>query len=145
MSAQNENVESAYRSTDPPSTLAQGFIVFASVMMIMIGAFQVLIGLSGLFEDEIYVATPSYVLEFDTTVWGWIHLLLGVVVLFAGTAVLSGRVWGRIVGISLAVVSAVVNFAFIPYYPFWSMIIIALNVFVIWALAAHGRDIARDA
>ena len=126
-----------------PSGWATGFIVFAGVMMIMAGGFQSVAGLAALFEDGFYLSTPNYLLEFDTTTWGWIHLLMGVVVLLAGIAVLNGQVWGRTVGVILAVLSAMVNFAFIPYYPFWSMLIIAVDIFVIWALTAHGRDIAR--
>jgi hypothetical protein len=69
---------------------------------------------------------------------------MGLVVVFAGFAVLAGQTWGRIVGITLAVLSAIANFAFIPYYPFWSMTIIAVDIFIIWALAAHGRDLAAS-
>jgi hypothetical protein len=127
----------------PPSRWAVGFIAFAGVLMIMAGGFQVIAGLAALFEDEFYVPTRNYVLEFDATNWGWIHLLLGLLVLLAGFAVLAGRTWGRVIGVILAVLSAVANFAFIPYYPFWSLAIIALDVFVIWALVAHGRDVAR--
>ena len=124
----------------PPSRWATGLIVFAAVMMIMAGSFQAFTGLVAVFEDEFYVVTPNYLLELDATTWGWIHLLIGVVVLFAGFGVLSGQTWGRVVGITVAVLSALANFAFIPYYPLWSMTIIALDVLVVWALAAHGRD-----
>jgi hypothetical protein len=128
---------------DAPSSWAIGFTAFAGVIMIMAGGFQSLSGISALAKDDFYVTTPNYVLNLDATQWGWTHLILGLVVLFAGFAVLSGKTWGRVVGIILAVLSALVNFAFIPVYPFWSITIIALDVFIIWALAAHGRDIAR--
>ena len=62
---------------------------------------------------------------------------------FAGWGLLSGRTWARMVAIILAVLSAIANFAFIPYYPFWSLLIITLDIFVIWAVAAHGGDL-RD-
>ncbi|MBB4765044.1 DUF7144 family membrane protein [Actinoplanes digitatis] len=127
----------------PPSGWAIGFTTFAGVLMIMAGAFQALTGLVAIFENEFYVSTRNYLLQFDVTTWGWIHLLLGLLVLFAGFAVLSGQTWGRAIGITLAGLSALANFAFIPYYPIWSLVIIALDVFVIWALAAHGRDITR--
>jgi hypothetical protein len=127
---------------DKPSGWAKGFIAFAGVMMILAGAFQALSGLVALFQDEFYVNTANYLLQFDATTWGWIHLLLGVAVLFAGFAVLSGQTWGRVIGVILAVLSALSNFGFIPY-PFWSMLIIALDIFIIWALTAHGRDITR--
>lgn len=127
----------------PPSGWATGFIMFAGVMMIMVGSFQAFAGLVGLFENEFYVATPNYLLELDATAWGWIHLVLGLVVVLAGFAVLNGRVWGRTIGVILAVLSACANFAFLPYSPFWSTLIIAVDVFVIWALTVHGRDITR--
>ena len=132
---------SAGRAQEDPSGLAVGFILFAAIMMIMTGAFQALSGLIGIFENEFYVATRNYLFEFDATVWGWIHLLLGTIVVLAGFGLLSGQTWARVVGITLAVLSAIANFLFIPYYPFWSLTIIALDVFVIWALAAHGRDV----
>jgi hypothetical protein len=140
-----EQRTSQYRRVDekPSSGLAVGFAVFAGVMMIMAGSFQAIAGLVAIFENEFYATTPNYILKFDVTTWGWIHLLLGLLVLFAGIAVLSGQTWGRVIGILLASVSALANFAFIPYYPVWSLVIIALDVFVIWALAAHGRDLAR--
>jgi hypothetical protein len=118
--------------------LGERFIVFAGMMMIMAGAFQALTGLVALFQNEFYVATRNYLLQFDAT--SWIHLLLGLPVLFAGFAVLAGQTWGRVVVITLAVLSALANFAFLPYYPFWATTIIALDIFVIWALAVHGRE-----
>jgi hypothetical protein len=107
----------------------------------MTGAFQALAGLVAIFENEFYVATRNYLFEFDVTSWGWIHLILGVIVALAGFALLSGATWARVVGITLATLSAIANFLFIPYYPFWSLLIIALDVFVIWALAVHGGKV----
>jgi len=109
-------------------------------MMIMAGGFQLFNGLVALFANEFYVNTPDYLFRFDATRWGWTHLLVGLLVLLAGFAVLAGRTWGRAVGIVVALFSALTNFAFIPYYPFWSLTIIALDVFVIWALATQDRD-----
>ena len=124
-----------------PSGFAVGGTAFAAVLMIMSGSFNAIQGFVALFQDEFYVATREYVFQLDTTTWGWIHLLLGLLVLCAGFAVLSGKVWARAVGVILAVASALANFAFIPYYPFWALTVIALDVFVIWALTAHGRDV----
>ena len=140
--------EDAYSSTSRRAAQetpgwAVGFILFAAVMMIMVGVFQALQGLVGIFENEFYVPTRNYLFEFDATSWGWTHLLLGLLVAFAGYGLLSGKTWARATAIFLAVLSAIANFAFIPYYPFWSLTIIALDVFIIWALAAHGRDITR--
>jgi hypothetical protein len=129
---------------EQPPGWAAGFIVFAAVMMMMTGVFQALAGLIAIFENEFYVATRNYLFKFDATTWGWIHLILGVIVALAGWGLLSGRTWARVVGITLAVLSAIANFLFIPYYPFWSLLIIALDVFVIWALAVYGGRIASS-
>jgi hypothetical protein len=140
--------EDAYSSTSRRTAQetpgwAVGFILFAAVMMIMVGVFQALQGLVAIFENEFYVPTRNYLFQFDATTWGWTHLLLGLLVAFAGYGLLSGKTWARTVAIFLAVLSAIANFAFIPYYPFWSLLIIALDVFVIWAIAAHGGSL-RD-
>jgi hypothetical protein len=87
------------------------------------------------------VATRNYLFKFDATTWGWIHLVIGLIVAVAGFGLLSGRTWARAAAIILAVLSATANFLFIPYYPFWSLTIITLNIFVIWAVAAHGGDL----
>jgi len=120
-----------------------GFILFAAIMMLMVGSFQALQGLIGIFENEFYVATRNYLFQFDATTWGWIHLLVGLIVAFAGWGLLSGRTWARVVGITVALLSATANFLFIPYYPFWALLIITLDIFVIWAIAAHGGEL-RD-
>jgi hypothetical protein len=138
-----EQTPSGYRQARGQQTTswAVGFILFAAIMMIMTGFFQVLAGLVAIFENEFYVATRNYLFQFDATTWGWIHLLVGLVVAFAGWSLLSGRTWARALAITLAVLSAVANFLFIPYYPFWSLLIIALDVFAIWAIAAHGGEL----
>jgi hypothetical protein len=123
-----------------PSGWAIGFTVFAAVMMIMSGVWQALQGLIAIFENEFYLTTRSYLFEFDATAWGWFHLVLGLVVAGVGWGILSGRTWARVLGIGLVAFSATANFLFIPYYPFWSILIVTANVFVIWALTAHGRE-----
>jgi hypothetical protein len=110
-------------------------------MMIMIGFWHAIAGLVALFEDTFYVLGQEYVFQFDVTTWGWIHLILGVVVGLAGVALFSGATWARTIGVILAVVSAVAAFAWLPYYPIWGGLIAASAIFVIWALTAHGRDI----
>jgi hypothetical protein len=122
-----------------PSGWAVGFVVFAAVMMMLAGGFQTIAGIAAIFEDEFFVVGPNYVYDIDVTAWGWIHLILGVILFAAGAGVLSGATWARVVGITLASLSAFANFFFIPYYPVWSIVIIALDVAVIWALSVYGR------
>ena len=139
-----DQAASQYRSAGrarEASGWAVSFTLFAAIMMIMSGTFQALAGLVAIFENEFYVATRNYLFQFDATTWGWIHLLVGLVVAFAGWGLLSGRTWARVVGITLAVLSAIANFLFLPYYPFWALTVITLDVFVIWARTAHGRDL----
>ena len=138
MSEQASPQHRSARRADTASGWAVGFISFAAIMMLLVGILQVLAGLVAIVENEIYVQTRNYLFKFDVTTWGWIHLILGVVVALAGWGLLSGRTWARVVGITLAVLSAIANFLWLPYYPFWSLLIIAVDVLVIWALAAHG-------
>jgi hypothetical protein len=128
----------ARRAQQETSGWAVGFILFAAIMMLMSGVFEAIQGLIAIFENEFYVTTRNYTFQFDATTWGWIHLLLGLVVAFAGWGLLSGRTWARTVAIILAVLSAIANFLFIPYYPFWALLLITLDIFVIWAVAVHG-------
>jgi dolichyl-phosphate-mannose--protein O-mannosyl transferase len=121
-------------SRAPASGWAIGGIAFAGVMMMLIGIFEIIAGLAAIFQDEFFVVTKNYAFDVDVTAWGWIHFLLGAVIALAGYGVLKGATWGRVVGIVMAVLVAVANFFYIPYYPFWSILIIALAVWVIWAL-----------
>jgi hypothetical protein len=139
-----DQAASQYRSAGrarEASGWAVSFTLFAAIMMLMAGTFQALAGLVAIFQNEFYVATRNYLFQFDATTWGWIHLVVGLIVAFAGWGLLSGRTWARVVGITMALVSAIANFLFIPYYPFWALTVITLDVFVIWALTAHGRDL----
>lgn len=126
------------------SSAAAGWTMFAGIMMMLIGFFHGLAGLSGIIQDDFYAVLPNYVLKFDVTTWGWIHLIGGIVIVLAGFGVFSGAVWARTVGVILAAVSALVSFAWIPLYPIWSIVLIAIDVTVIWALTVHGRDITME-
>jgi len=126
-----------------PNRLAIGVTAFAAIMMMTVGVFQAIQGLVALFNDTFYVVGEKWTFSFDITTWGWIHLIVGAGVAVAGFFLLSGAAWARVVGIGVATISAVLNFAWLPYYPIWSMLIIAVDVFVIWALTVHGRDITR--
>lgn len=120
---------------------AVGWTIYAAVWMWILGFFHALAGLTAILEDEIFVVTPEYLFRLDVTTWGWIHVILGAVVLLAGFSVFNGSVWARTVGVTLAVLSILVNFVWLPYYVVWGLLMITANVFVIWALTVHGRDI----
>lgn len=124
----------------PVSGWAIGFSAFAGAIMILIGIFQFFAGLGALINDDLYVLTRKYAFDLDITGWGWIHLILGVIIFAAGLGIFSGATWARAVGITLAIISAIANFLYIPYYPAWAILLIALNVIVIWALASYQAD-----
>ena len=127
-----------------PSGWAIGWTWFAGLMMVMIGFWHGIAGLTAIIDDEFYVPTQNYLLKFDVSTWGWIHLLLGILILLAGFALFSGAVWARSLGVILAVVSAIAAFAWLPYYPVWGIIIIVVAVAVIWSLTVHGRDVTTQ-
>ena len=109
---------------------------FAGAMLMVVGLFQFFQGLTALVNgNDFFVTTPRYNLQLNTTTWGWIHLILGLVIAAAGLFIFTGNVVARGVGILLAGLQAVVNFLWLPYYPLWAMVIIAIDVFVIWSLA----------
>jgi hypothetical protein len=124
---------------------AVGGMVFAASMMVLLGIWQIFVGIAAIAEDEFFVVAPNYTYEIDTTTWGWIHLGIGVLVTIAGFFLFTGATWARAIGIVLAGVSAISNFFFLPYYPLWSIVIIAVCVFVIWALASAGSSRPVDA
>jgi hypothetical protein len=130
--------------SDTKREWAAGFAYFAGFMMIMVGVFDLIQGFAALFKKDFFAVSPNYVFHFDVSTWGWIHMLLGLVMLLAGLGVFTGAVWARTVGVILAVVVAIENFAFIPVYPVWSIVVIAACVTVIWALTLHGRAVVAD-
>ncbi len=112
-----------------------GFTVLAAVLLMLSGLWSFLEGLTAILRQSFFVVTSNYTYQFNVHGWGWIHLGLGIVVFAAGACVLLGQSWAKVVGIVLAVFSGIANFMFLPYYPVWSIILIAIDVFIIWALA----------
>ena len=117
---------------------AVGGITFAAVVLMLIGFFQLVAGLSAIIDDEFFVVTRNYTFDLDTSAWGWVHLLLGLLLVFTAWGLFIGAGWAVVVGIFLAGLSALANFFFIPYYPFWAILVIALDVWVIWSLTRPG-------
>jgi hypothetical protein len=134
--------ETSHQRPADYSSWAAGWAGFAGVMLIIIGVMDAIQGLVAIFDDDFYVVTAEWVFEFDVTAWGWIHLIGGVILILSGVGIFSGNVLARIVGVAAAGVAMIYNFAWLPYYPVWSIVIIAVCIAVIWALTAHGRDIA---
>jgi len=114
---------------------AEGIGIFAGAALLTVGIFQFLEGVSAAAKDDVLVGTPNYVFEFDLTTWGWIHIVFGIVVAIVGGAILAGQKWSLVAGIVLAMVSALMNFVWLPYYPAWAILIIAFDIAVIWALS----------
>ncbi len=119
---------------------ARGGLVFAGTVMVIIGIFHAITGIAAIIQDNFFVVGPNYAYEIDTTAWGWIHLGVGVLIALTGFAIFTGATWARWLGIFFAVVSAVANFFWLPYYPLWALVIIALDIFVIWALATTRKE-----
>ncbi len=128
--------------SDGVSPWAVGWATFAAVMLMMAGFFHAIAGLVALFEDTFYVIGREWIFEFDVTAWGWIHLIWGAVLVLAGFGGFSGNVAARTLGVVAAGLSALVNFAWLPYQPVWGSIMIAICIAVIWSLTVHGRDIS---
>jgi hypothetical protein len=130
-------------TTDPGrreevSGWAIGGIAFAGSIMVLIGAFQFFEGLAAIIDDDFYVVARNYTYDLDTSAWGWVHMILGILLLVTGFGLFARAGWAVLTAIVLAMLSALSNFFFIPFYPFWAIVLIALNVFVIWALTRPG-------
>lgn len=134
-------------STSPRSDIdysARGFAVdmtanFAGVLLIIASIFDLLQGGSAIANDDLYSAGSEYLYNFNMTVWGTIHLIIGVIGLIVGVGILARASWAMVCGMIVAGLSILTNFAFLPRYPFWAIIIIAFNLLVIWALSAQQR------
>jgi hypothetical protein len=119
---------------EPVSGWAVSGIVFAASMLTMVGVFQGITGLVAIINDEFYVVSRNYTFDLDTTVFGWVHLLIGALAVTVGFGLFARKTWAGVSAIIIASLSAIANFFFIPYYPFWSILVIALDVWVIWAV-----------
>jgi hypothetical protein len=126
-----------------PSGWAIGWEAFAGLMMVVGGGWWIMSGLVAIFNSDFYIVGKEYIFKFNTTTWGWVHLILGIVMLLAGFAIFSGAVWARTVGVIIALLWALVAFAWLPISPVTAMTFMAVSFFVIWALTIHGRDITR--
>lgn len=123
---------------------ATGLTAFAAVMLFLAGLLAVFRGVMAIAEDEVFVSTPDYVFEFDLTGWGWIHLALGALAVIVSIGLFTAATWARVLGVAVAGLVIIANFLSLPYYPVWSVIMIAVSGFIIWALCVVRRDGASD-
>jgi hypothetical protein len=136
---------SGYQQPDYPqgyesgSGAQRGFTGLAATLMILSGLWSFFVGITGVLSQAFYASAPHFTFSYSVHAWGWTHLVLGAVVFAAGVCLFLGMLWARIVGVALAVISAIANFLFLPHYPLWSIIVIAIDVFIIWALMTSGN------
>jgi hypothetical protein len=116
-----------------------GWVLFAGVMMVANGILSIFEGAVGVARDNVYAVTPNYTFKFDLTSWGWIHIAVGALVALIGLGVIAGKTWARYAGIFVVALSLFANFMFLPYYPLWALVVIAIDVFVLWALCTYRR------
>ncbi|MET8577938.1 hypothetical protein [Streptomyces sp. NPDC005012] len=119
---------------------ASGLTAFAAVMLLLLGLLNIFRGIMAVAEDDVFVTTPNYVFQFDLTSWGWIHLILGAVAVLLSMGLFKAATWARVAGVAIASLVVIANFLSLPYYPIWSVVMIAISGFVIWALCVVRRD-----
>jgi hypothetical protein len=122
-----------------PSGLAMGMTLVAAAFMMIGGLFDFFEGLAALIRGQFFVVLPNYAFSISVTGWGWLHLIMGALVFATGAALLTDHLWARIAGVVIASASAVMNFVLMPYYPLWAFVIIALDIFIVWALLTPRR------
>jgi hypothetical protein len=122
-----------------PSGFALGMTLVAAVFMMIGGLFDFFSGLAALIRGSFFVTLPHYAFSVSITGWGWLHLVIGALVFAAGAALLTDHLWARIAGVVIASISAVMNFVMLPYQPVWAVVIIALDIFIVWALLSPRR------
>jgi len=141
MAQYSESSSSLSRTdTEDISGWAVGFIFLGTVMMMLLGSFHIIAGISALIDDDFFVVRDGFALKMDVTTWGWIQIVGGIALMLAGLGLLSGSVIARFVAIFFIVLSAVWNFYSIPYYPVWSILMLVMCFGVLWALIAHGHE-----
>jgi hypothetical protein len=141
----SQNTAPRKQTTGSSAAWASGGSLFAGVLMLVIGIMDVLQGIAAIAEDDVYTRVGDYVFKFDLTSWGWIHLVLGILVAAAGAGILKGSEWGRVGGITLASLNVIAQFLFLPYHPWWALFSMAVSIFVIWALATDDTSFRKAA
>nr|WP_253791787.1 hypothetical protein [Nocardia amikacinitolerans] len=120
--------------------IAAGTSIGAAILLLTVGVLQILEGISAVVDDELFVVGPEYVYQFDISTWGWIHIVLGAILVICAIGLMTGSTWGRVAAIVIAALAIIANFLSLPYYPYWSILIIALSIVVIWAVSTWRTD-----
>lgn len=115
--------------------IAAGTSIGAGILLAVVGVLQIFQGISAVANDDLIVVGPEYAYQFDLTSWGWWHIVIGVIMVIIAIGLLAGQTWGRVAAMVIAALSIIANFLWLPYYPWWSILIIAVDVVVIWAVA----------
>jgi nitrate reductase NapE component len=131
---------STTRRSETAEATAGGLTLFAAILLFIAGVLDLFRGIMAIADDDVYVSTPNYVFKFDLTSWGWIQLALGVIAMSVSVGLFSRATWARVVGVGIAGLLIIANFLSIPYYPVWSLTLIAMYAFVIWALCVVRRE-----
>ncbi|MFE7901856.1 hypothetical protein ACFU3E_31015 [Streptomyces sp. NPDC057424] len=119
---------------------AAGLMIFAAVMLMISGILGVMRGIAAIAEDDVFITTRNYVFEFDLTGWGWIHLILGALAVGVSLGLFQASLWARVAGVGIAALVIIANFLSLPQYPVWSVVMIAMSAFVIWALCTVRKE-----
>jgi hypothetical protein len=133
---------STVRSTKQPTGWV-GWIFFAGLILIMVGAFNIIDGLVALFKHTVYVQPSGNLVAFNYTGWGWILLIIGIAQILVGLALMRGSLFARIVAIVLVAINAIAQIGFITAYPLWSLLVIGVDILILWALVVHGEEAAE--
>ncbi|MFD6419013.1 hypothetical protein [Streptomyces sp. NPDC060194] len=131
------------RSGYEDSPWATGGAMFAGALLILEGVLGVLNGIVGIAKDDVYANIGDYTFEFNLTTWGWIHLVIGVLLILTGVGIVKGNAAARGVGVGLAMLAVVANFLWLPYQPIWAVVMIGIGIFVIWALLTDRHRAER--
>ncbi len=121
-----------------------GWIYFAGFMMLLVGFFQAVLGLTALLNDKFYISLHGTLLVWNYTAWGWVHLIFGVITLLAGMSLFTGSTWSRVVAMVLVTLNLLTQFVFVSVYPIWSIIMMVIDVLVLYALTVHGSEVRAE-
>ncbi|MFZ2530657.1 MAG: hypothetical protein WAX14_23890 [Rhodococcus sp. (in: high G+C Gram-positive bacteria)] len=131
----SEDVRAEQGDSGVKQGIAAGTSIGAAVILVTLGIISFFQGIAAVAEDEVFVRGIEYVYKLDFTSWGWIHIVLGVLMVIVGIALMAGQTWARVSAVIIAALSIIANFLWLPYYPWWSILIIALDIVVIWAVS----------